>query len=66
MNRKTLFLLLSVSVTMLFVAACGAAQPETVTVVETVVLAPSSSVTVRNQESVNDWRCVAAAYIEQR
>jgi peptide/nickel transport system substrate-binding protein len=38
MNHKKLFLLLSVSITMLLVAACGAAQPETVTVVETVVV----------------------------
>ncbi len=38
MNRKKLFLLLSIATVMALVAACGAAQPETVTVVETVVV----------------------------
>jgi peptide/nickel transport system substrate-binding protein len=38
MNRKQLLLLLLVVVMMAFIAACGGAQPETVTVVETVVV----------------------------
>jgi len=46
MNHKKLFLLLGVAVMLLLIAACGAAQPETVTVVETVVVEKEKEVTV--------------------
>ncbi len=52
MNLKTLFLLIGVSVTMALVAACGAAQPETVTVVETVVVEKEVETIVEKEVTV--------------
>ena len=46
MNANRLLVLLAVAATMVLIAACGAAQPETVTVVETVVVTEKEEVTV--------------------